>query len=57
VDRDLREWLRGLAAPVAPNGGPGISDEAADYLARIAGDGTLKAALGEIASSEPELAG
>jgi hypothetical protein len=62
VDRDLREWLRGLAAPAGEAGRQAVktadlSDEAADYLSRIALDGTLRAALAEIAASEPELAG
>ena len=34
-----------------------LSDEAAEHLARIAMDGTLKAALAEISAGEPELAG
>jgi hypothetical protein len=62
VDREFRDWLRGLAVPstASHDDGPGamvLSDQAADYLARIATDGTLKAALAEIAASEPELAG
>jgi len=63
VDREFRDWLRGLAVPSTANHDDGsgatmeLSDQAADYLARIATDGTLKAALAEIAASEPELAG
>ncbi len=34
-----------------------LSAEAAEFLARIAMDGTLKAALAEISTGEPELAG
>ncbi len=34
-----------------------LSGAGADYLERIAPDGTLKAALDEIAAAEPELAG
>lgn len=58
VDRELRDWLRSLA--VAPGPGEGeqaLSDADASYLERIAGDGTLAAALAEIAATEPELAG
>lgn len=59
VDRELRDWLRSLA--VLPDGASHppaqLSDEAAAYLERIAVDGTLKAALNEIATAEPELAG
>jgi len=60
VDRDLRDWLRSLAHPrgrqpqAVP---PDISDEAADYLAQIARDGTLKAALAELGAGDPELSG
>ena len=59
VDRELRDWLRSLAVDA---GGPShpaaqLSDAAAAYLERIASDGTLKAALNEIATAEPELAG
>ncbi len=61
VDRDLRDWLRSLA--VQPTGAGSrsaageLSAEGAEYLERIAGDGTLGAALAEIAATEPELAG
>jgi hypothetical protein len=61
MDRELRDWLRGLAVP---RGGHGtleqpveLSEEASEHLARLATDGTLKAALAELAASEPELAG
>jgi len=59
VDRELRDWIRCLA--VDPDGpthpaGP-LSDEASTYVARIGGDGTLKAALDDIAADDPELAG
>ena len=61
VDRELRDWLKSLAghgdgeeAVVASRQ---VSDEAADYLERIATDGTLKAAFAELAESEPDLAG
>jgi hypothetical protein len=61
VDRELRDWLRSLAVTGA-GAGPrthqaALSGAAADYLERIAADGTLKAALNEIAAAEPELAG
>lgn len=61
MDRELRDWLRSLAEP---SGGHDtlahraeLSDEGSEYLARVATDGTLKAALAELAASEPELAG
>jgi hypothetical protein len=61
MDRELRDWLRGLAEQ---RGGHDtldhpdeLSKEGAEYLARVATDGTLKAALAELAASEPELAG
>ena len=60
VDHELRAWLRGLAKPssaVYRKGRPDFSPEDAAYLKRIATDGTLKAALQEIAASEPDLAG
>lgn len=60
MDRDLRDWLRSLAvhqhegsSQVAEQ----LSDEGAEYLVRIAADGTLAAALAEIAATEPQLAG
>jgi len=61
MDRELRDWLRSLAvktdsAPLSTHDAV-LSDSAADYLERIATDGTLKAALNEIAAAEPELAG
>ena len=61
VDRELRDWLRSLAK-TGDRAGPRadsavFSTAAADYLERIATDGTLKAALDEIAAAEPELAG
>ncbi len=60
VDRDLRDWLRSLAvhheAGSSPTGAE-LSDEGAQYLARIAADGTLASALAEIAATEPQLAG
>lgn len=61
MDRELRDWLHSLAvkadsAPPSTNDAV-LSTAAADYLARIATDGTVKAALNEIAAAEPELAG
>lgn len=61
MDRELRNWLRGLAEPSAVPGtldsGAQLSAEGFDYLARIALDGTLKATLHELGATEPELAG
>ena len=61
MDRELRDWLRGLSTPGAHAGtlapAPALSEEASDYLARIVADGTLKAAFDELAAGEPELAG
>ncbi len=61
VDRELRDWLRSLAVK-SDGAGPRadravFSAAAADYLERISADGTLKAALDEIAAAEPDLAG
>ena len=61
VDRDLRDWLRSLAVHHEDSGSTSqqgaLSDDGAAYLERIAADGTLAAALAEIAATEPELAG
>lgn len=60
VDRELRDWLRSLAVTsdsAEPRPRAEISAAAADELERIATNGTLKAALNEIAAAEPELAG
>jgi hypothetical protein len=61
VNRELREWLRSLAGHESPDDvvptGRSLSDEGAEYLERIARDGTLAAALTEIGANEPELAG
>ncbi len=60
MDQDLRDWLRSLAVhrdADASSAGAELSDEGAEYLARIAADGTLAAALAEIAATEPQLAG
>lgn len=61
VDRELRDWLRSLAGTgdrAGPRADPAVfSTAGADYLERIATDGTLKAALDEIATAEPDLAG
>lgn len=61
VDRDLRDWLRSLAVrhddgDLLPHRHE-LSGEDAAHLERIAKDGTLAAALAEIAAAEPELAG
>ena len=61
VDRDLREWLRSLGKPAPRVNGATVSedrelsDDAAEHLARIASDGTLKAALAELSASDPDL--
>lgn len=59
VDRELRDWLRRLTSGGATRRGRGavLSDAGADQLERIATDGTLKAALDEVATAEPDLAG
>lgn len=61
MDRDLRDWLRSLAVHHDDNEltlrRHELSDEDAMHLERIALDGTLAAALREIAATEPELAG
>ena len=58
VDRELRDWLRSLVVDVdETHPAAQLSNEAGDYLDRIVADGTLKAALNEIATAEPELAG
>jgi len=59
VDHELRAWIKSLAKPAPSagwNGPPEFSREDAEYLRRIGTDGTLKAALQEIAAGEPELA-
>jgi hypothetical protein len=59
VDHELRAWIKSLARRPSPSHDPDryrFSDEAAEYLKRIATDGTLKAALQEIGASEPDLA-
>ncbi|HET7486643.1 MAG TPA: hypothetical protein VFJ85_01850 [Acidimicrobiales bacterium] len=61
MDREVRDWLRSLAVTDArerPSTGQAtLSAGGADYIERIATDGTLKAALNEIAAAEPDLAG
>ncbi len=60
LNRELKAWIKGLAKASSAGrrkGRPEFSREDADYLRRIATDGTLKAALQEIAASEPDLAG
>lgn len=59
VDHELRAWIKSLARrPTGRPAGerPEFSPEAAAYLHRIATDGTLKAALQEIAAEDPDLA-
>jgi hypothetical protein len=61
VDRELRDWLRSLAVTGEGTAvrahGAVLSEAASDYLERIATDGTLKAALDELAAADPDLAG
>ena len=61
MDRELRDWLRGLAQPSARPGAldhpTKLSQQGSDYLALVATDGTLKAALAELAANELDLAG
>jgi hypothetical protein len=60
MDRELRDWLRELAKSHAQETlepPAELSEEGSEYLGRVATDGTLKAALAELAASEPELAG
>ena len=58
VDYELRAWIKSLARPRRHTEGERreFSPEDAAYLRRIATDGTLKAALQEIAAGEPDLA-
>ncbi len=62
MDRELRDWLKALAATHAGTGtviasrAP-LSEEAADYLARVVTDGTLKTVFSELSENEPDLAG
>lgn len=59
VNYELLAWIKSLAArprPRAEGESREFSPEDAAYLRRIATDGTLKAALQEIAASEPDLA-
>jgi hypothetical protein len=56
MDRELRDWLRGLAERRGHDTldhPDELSKEGAEYLARIATDGTLKAVLAELAASDP----
>ena len=49
---------RGLVGSAdGPAARPGLSAEVAEALERMATDGTLKAALDEIGTGEPDLAG
>jgi len=58
----MRDWLRSLAvlhprtADERARAEP-LSDEGAEYLVRIARDGTLREVFAEMAASEPDLAG
>ncbi|MBW3536526.1 MAG: hypothetical protein KY395_01975 [Actinobacteria bacterium] len=60
MEAELRDWIKGLASPDADSDSAAvqtISREAADYLERIATDGTLKDAFAELAEHEHDLAG
>lgn len=59
VEADLRDWIKGLAALDRDSSlaSQPISSASADYLERIATDGTLKDAFAELAEHEPDLAG
>jgi len=59
VDREWRDWLRSLGPSRAEGADvhTDLSPEGVDYLVQITSDGTLKAALDDIAASEPDLAG
>jgi hypothetical protein len=52
MDGELRDWLRGLSEPRSGHDTVDhpdeLSPEGADYLARLARDGTLKAAFAEL---------
>jgi hypothetical protein len=56
MDHELRDWLRGLSEPLGGHDALDHPDElsadSAAYLARIATDGTLKAALAELTLGE-----
>lgn len=58
MNPELVAWIKSLADRPARREGEGreFSAEDAAYLKRIATDDTLKAALREIAASEPDLA-
>lgn len=57
MDRELRDWLKSLSAPtLTKDRSDEFSAEGAEYLARIATDGTLRAALNEIAATDHDLA-
>lgn len=61
MDRELRDWLRALADSPGGDDTLGhpdeLSDHGAEYLARVATDGTLKAVLAELAASERAITG
>ncbi|MGH2601169.1 MAG: hypothetical protein ACRDJ9_17510 [Dehalococcoidia bacterium] len=60
VDRELRDWLRSLAVRPDEAGRASrrreLSEQDAAYLARIATDGTLAAAVAEIGATDSDLA-
>lgn len=58
VNHELRAWIKSLAARPTRREGESraFSPEDAAYLRKIATDGTLKAALQEIAAGESDLA-
>jgi hypothetical protein len=59
VDPDLRDWIKGPATFDAHSSlaTQPISAASADYLERIATDGTLRDAFAELAEHEPDLRG
>lgn len=59
VDREYRDWPKSLSKPAAERAVDArtpFSDEAANFLDRIATDGTLKAAFREYGEQDAELA-
>lgn len=59
MESDLRDWIKGLATLEADSSlaSQPISAASADYLERIATDGTLRDAFAELAEHEPDLRG
>lgn len=59
MEPNLRDWIKGLATLEGDSSlaSQPISPASADYLERIATDGTLRDAFAELAEHEPDLAG